>query len=72
MDPGSGDPARTPDRGMYVADRDDTMPVREPRLAELFARFAGRWEELGAYERELFAGAFAAILDLLDASREHR
>ena len=67
-----GDPLQPSGRGMHVSQRMDMMSIRDLRLAELLARFAERWDELGAYERDRFAVALAAMLDLLEASGERR
>ena len=50
--------------------RAGSVPVRDPRLAELLGRLAEHWEELDPPERERLAAGIAAILELSGASGE--
>ena len=52
--------------------RAESVPVRDPRLAELLGRLAAHWNELDAPERDRLAAGIAAILELSDASRKQR
>ena len=52
--------------------RAGSVPVRDPRLAELLGRLATHWNELDAPERDRLAAGIAAILELSDASRKQR
>ena len=69
---GVGDSVPASGRGTYAPVRRDQIPVRDPRLAELLARLAERWEELEPPDRDRLAAGIAAILELSGASGERR
>ena len=50
--------------------RAESVPVHDPRLAELLDRLAEHWNELDAPERDRLAAGIAAILELSDAGRK--
>ena len=52
--------------------RAGSVPVRDPRLAELLGRLAAHWNELDPPERDRLAAGIAAILELSDASKRQR
>ena len=52
--------------------RAGSVPVRDPRLAELLGRLAAHWNELDTQERDRLAAGIAAILELSDASKRQR
>ena len=59
-------------RSTYAPRQRDSIPVRDPRLAELLALLTEHWEELDPPERDRLAAGIAAILDLSGAGEGAR
>ena len=59
-------------RSASLRARAESIPVRDPRFAELLTRLAEHWNELDPPERERLAAGIAAILELSDAGRKQR
>lgn len=52
--------------------RAESVPVRDPQLADLLGQLAEHWTELDPPERDRLAAGIAAILELSEASRKQR
>ena len=52
--------------------RTGSIPVRDPRFAELLDRLAEHWNELDPPERDRLAAGIAAVLELSDAGKKQR
>ena len=65
-------PAGGGSRSASLRARAESIPVRDPRFAELLTRLAEHWNELDPPERERLAAGIAAILELSDAGRKQR
>ena len=52
--------------------RSVSIPVRDPRLAEILGRLAEHWNEIEGPERDRLAAGIAAILEISDASTRRR
>lgn len=66
------DPASPSERDSRTSYPSGVTPLRDRQLAKLLVRLTGHWVELDAHERERFAAAVAAILELSGASDGRR